>query len=188
MADITDKFAGLPLGLLVCTPIIEVAKGQSELCRVYLDYVYKLAFIDGDPEKGTKTLSFNLTRQVTDGSGNITPQQVTVTAPLISLVPVPAFTMDEATVRFTMEVKEQVVDKSNTSATSKVDTSMSFWGFHAQISGSVTAGSEHTRTTDQSAKYEIYARAAQQAPAEGMAKLSTVFASVIELIPVGGGS
>ena len=31
MADITDKFAGLPLGLLVCTPIIEVAKGQSEL-------------------------------------------------------------------------------------------------------------------------------------------------------------
>lgn len=59
MADITDKFAGLPLGLLVCTPIIEVAKGQSELCRVYLDYVYKLAFIDGDPEKGTKTLSFN---------------------------------------------------------------------------------------------------------------------------------
>lgn len=119
MADITDKFAGLPLGLLVCTPIIEVAKGQSELCRVYLDYVYKLAFIDGDPEKGTKTLSFNLTRQVTDGSGNITPQQVTVTAPLISLVPVPAFTMDEATVRFTMEVKEQVVDKSNTSATPK---------------------------------------------------------------------
>lgn len=56
MADITDKFAGLPLGLLVCTPIIEVAKGQSELCRVYLDYVYKLAFIDGDPEKGTNAL------------------------------------------------------------------------------------------------------------------------------------
>ena len=96
--------------------------------------------------------------------------------------------MDEATVRFTMEVKEQVVDKSNSSATSKVDTGMSFWGFHAQISGNVTAGSEHTRTNDQSAKYEIYARAAQQAPAEGMAKLSTVFASVIEPIPAGSGS
>ena len=51
--NLSDKFAGLPLGLLVCTPIIEVAKGQSELCRVYLDYVYRLAFIDGDPSKGT---------------------------------------------------------------------------------------------------------------------------------------
>lgn len=74
--NLGDKFAGLPLGLLVCTPIIEVAKGQSELCRVYLDYVYRLAFIDGDPTKGTKTLTFNLTRPVTDGSGNISQQQV----------------------------------------------------------------------------------------------------------------
>ena len=104
--NLGDKFAGLPLGLLVCTPIIEVAKGQSELCRVYLDYVYRLAFIDGDPTKGTKTLTFNLTRPVTDGSGNISQQQVQVVAPLISLVPVPAFTMDEATVRFTMEVRK----------------------------------------------------------------------------------
>lgn len=27
MADIKQQFTGLPLGLLVCTPIIEVAKG-----------------------------------------------------------------------------------------------------------------------------------------------------------------
>jgi hypothetical protein len=40
MADqpgIAQQFAGLPLGLLVCSPIIEVAKGQAELCRVYLE-------------------------------------------------------------------------------------------------------------------------------------------------------
>nr|DAI44622.1 MAG TPA: Protein of unknown function (DUF2589) [Caudoviricetes sp.] len=64
---------------------------------------------------------------------------------------------------------------------------MSFWGFHAQISGSVSTSADHTRQSDQSAKYEIYARAAQQAPAEGMAKLSTVFASVIEPVAVGSG-
>ena len=185
--NLSGQFAGLPLGLLVCTPIIEVAKGQSELCRVYLDYVYRLAFIDGDPTKGTKTLTFNLTRPVTDGSGNISQQQVQVVAPLISLVPVPAFTMDEATVRFTMEVKEQTVDRNHTGTESKVDSGMSFWGFHAQISGSVTTSAEHTRQSDQSAKYEIYARAAQQAPADGMAKLSAVFASVIEPIAVGSG-
>lgn len=163
--NLGDKFAGLPLGRLVCTPIIEVAKGQSEPCRVYLDYVYRLAFIDGDPMKGTKTLTFNLTRPVTDGSGNISQQQVQVVAPLISLVPVPAFTMDEATVRFTMEVKEQVVDKSYVGTESKVESGMSFWGFHARISGSVSTSADHTRQSDQSAKYEIYARAAQQAPA-----------------------
>ena len=110
-------------------------------------------------------------------------------APLISLVPVPAFTMDEATVRFTMEVKEQVVDKSHVGTESKVESGMSFWGFHAQISGSVSTSADHTRQSDQSAKYEIFARAVQQQPAEGMAKLTSIFASVIEPITAqsGGG-
>ena len=27
---LTDQFVGLPLGLLVCSPIIEVAKGQAD--------------------------------------------------------------------------------------------------------------------------------------------------------------
>lgn len=183
---VTDQFAGLPLGLLVCTPIIEVAKGQAELCRVYLDYVFKLAYKDGKKDGEANVIRFKLTRPVTDGQGNISQQEIEVAAPLISLVPVPAFTMEEATVQFTMEVKEQVVDTSSSSSSTEDETGASFWGFNAKISGSVTTSAANTRTTDQSAKYNIYARAAQQAPAEGMAKLSTVFASVIEPIPVGG--
>jgi hypothetical protein len=188
--NVADQFAGLPLGLLVCTPIIEVAKGQSELCRVYLDYVFKLAYVykDGQKTDDANIIKFNLTRPVTDGSGNISQQSITVNAPLISLVPVPAFTMNEATVNFSMEVKEQVVDKSTSSEKTDIETGFSYWGFHAKVTGSVSASREHTRSSDQSAKYEIYARASQQPPAEGMAKLSTVFASVIEPIPVGSGT
>jgi hypothetical protein len=188
--SVADKFAGLPLGLLVCTPIIEVAKGQSELCRVYLDYVFKMAFVykDGKRTDEANVINFNLQRPVTDGTGNISKQDITVSAPLISLVPVPAFTMDEATVRFTMEVKEQVVDKTTSSASAGTEAGFSYWGFHAKLTGNVATSHENTRTSDQSAKYEIFARASQQAPAEGMAKLSTVFAAVIEPIPVGGGA
>ncbi len=188
MANMADQFAGLPLGLLICTPIIEVAKGQAELCNVYLDYVFRLAYKDGKVGGETNIISFNLNRPVTDGAGNITQQKIVVNAPLISLVPVPAFTMQEATVQFTMELKEQVVDQSSSEKKKETEFTASYWGFHAKLSGSVTNSSSHTRSTDQSAKYDIYARAAQQPAAEGMAKLSTVFASVIEPIPVSGGS
>lgn len=187
MADLTQKFAGLPLGLLVCSPIIEVAKGQAELCRVYLDYVFKLAWKDGKQDGPTNIVTFKLQRPVTDGKGNITKQDIEVNAPLISLVPVPAFTMEEATVAFTMEVKEQTVDTSSSEQTGSFSAGFSYWGFNASISGSVTNKSSNSRSTDQSAKYDITARAIQQPPAEGMAKLSTVFAAVIEPIPVGGG-
>lgn len=183
MADL-QQFAGLPLGQLICSPIIEVAKGQAELCRVYLDYVFKLAYKDGKVGGETNVVSFTLNRPVTDNAGNISQQAITVNAPLISLVPVPAFTMEEAEVAFSMEVKEQVVDTSEQQKSASSELGFAYWGFSAKVTGSVSSKSTHSRSTDFSAKYDIKARAIQQPPAEGMAKLSTVFASTIEPIPV----
>lgn len=186
--DIAEKFSGLPIGQLICGPLVEVAKGQAELCKVYLDYVCKLAWKDGKPNGDANIVSFTLNRPITDNKGNISTQKIQVNAPLLSLVPIPAFTMEEATVSFTMEVKEQSVDTSSSSSTASASGSFSFWGFSASFSGSVTTSSGNTRESDQSAKYEITARATQQPPAEGMARLSQIFASVITPLPVGSGT
>lgn len=189
---ISDNFTGLPIGLLICQPLIEVAKGQAELCNVYLDQLFRLAFKTmPNLEKGeaveTRTVKFKLNRMVVDAtSGDTKPVTVEVEAPLLALVPVPAFTMEEATVNFTMEVKDSTSDKITQSDESTLQTSLSAWGFSTTISGKVTTSRENTRTSDKTAKYDIYARAAQQPAAEGMAKLSSIFASVIEPITTSG--
>lgn len=186
---ISQEFAGLPLGLLVSQPIIEVAKGQAELCNVYLDQLFRLAFNSMPVPNGeavdAKTIKFKLNRTVVDSSGGTNVVPVEVEAPLLALVPVPAFTMDEATVRFTMEVKDSAVDTSKSGEEAGFQSGFSAWGFSASVSGKVTASHENTRQTDKTAKYDIYARAVQQQPAEGMAKLSSIFASVIEPITPG---
>lgn len=189
---ISDNFTGLPIGLLICQPLIEVAKGQAELCNVYLDQLFHLAFKTmPNLEKGeaveTRTVKFKLNRMVVDAtSGDTKPVTVEVEAPLLALVPVPAFTMEEATVNFTMEVKDSTSDKLTQSDESTLQSSLSAWGFSTTISGKVTTSRENTRTSDKTAKYDIYARAAQQPAAEGMAKLSSIFASVIEPITTSG--
>lgn len=188
------QFAGLPMGLLICQPILEVAKGQNALCQVYLDNLFELAFEksgndgQGDGSLKARTIKFTLERPVINDGVPGGTQSFTVEAPLLSLVPVPAFTMEETTVQFSMEVKEQTVDKK--SKTNQESSSLKYkgWGFTAQISGSVTTQRDHTRQTDKSAKYEIYAKASQQPPAEGMAKLTTIMSSVIEPIETSGGS
>lgn len=188
---ITDDFVGLPLGVLVSQPIIEVAKGQAELCNVYLDQLFKLAFKTmPDPKKDepveARVVKFKLNRTIVDAStGSTKPVAVEVEAPLLSLVPVPAFTMDEATVKFTMEVKESTADKVTEGTETSFGSSFSAWGFSSTISGKVTTNTENTRSSDKTAKYEIYARAAQQPAAEGMAKLTSLFASIIEPITTG---
>lgn len=189
---ISDNFTGLPIGLLICQPLIEVAKGQAELCNVYLDQLFRLAFktmpnLENGEAVETRTVKFKLNRMVVDAtSGDTKPVTVEVEAPLLALVPVPAFTMEEATVNFTMEVKDSTSDKLTQSDESTLQTSLSAWGFSTTISGKVTTSRENTRTSDKTAKYDIYARAAQQPAAEGMAKLSSIFASVIEPITTSG--
>ncbi|MDO5558492.1 MAG: DUF2589 domain-containing protein [Oscillospiraceae bacterium] len=186
-----QDFVGLPLGLLICQPILEVAKGQQELCSVYLETIMKLAFEDnkdgGDKPYTAKTIKFTINRVVFDkASGKTNQVPVQVEAPLLSLVPVPAFTMDEATVNFSMEVKDQIVDTNSVNTEASTSISASYWGCKATISGKVTTAKSNTRTSDTSAKYEIYARAVQQPPAEGMAKLTSLFASVVEPMEVSG--
>ena len=189
---ITSEIVGAPLGLLISQPLIEVAKGQAELCHVYLDQLFKLAFktmpdLTKNDAVEANVVRFTLNRTVVDtDSGGTKVVPVTVEAPLLALVPVPAFTMDEATVRFTMEVKEVVNEKVTDDASSEFKTGVNYWGISAEVSGKVSTTRENTRESDKSAKYEIYARAAQQPPAEGMAKLSSIFASVIEPITTGG--
>ena len=51
--DASQSFAGLPIGLLICQPILEVAKGQAALCQVYIQTIYQLAFVDGAVIVGT---------------------------------------------------------------------------------------------------------------------------------------
>ena len=190
--SIMQDFTGVPLGLLVSQPIIEVAKGQAELCNVYLDQLFRLAFKSmPDTTKSdaieARVVKFKLNRTVVDSnSGDTKVVPVEVEAPLLALVPVPAFTMDEATVRFTMEVKDVATETTKAGTEAGFQAGFSSWGFSASVSGTVTASKENTRTSDKSAKYDIYARAAQQPPAEGMAKLSSIFASVIEPITTGG--
>lgn len=181
--SVAQQFQGLPLGLLLCQPILEVAKGQAALCQVYLDTLFKLAYVDGDPTKGTRYITFDFDRLVIDKeTGREDTKTFTLKAPLISLVPLPAFTMDEATVDFQMEVHDQTVDTSNNSSSTGTTDSLSFWGVSASVTGTVSADSSHTRTTDNTAKYTLHARAVQQAPSEGMAKLTSLFAASIEPI------
>lgn len=177
---IADQFAGLPLGQLIAQPLVEVAKGQAELCEVYLSYLFRMAYKDGKKGEQTNILEFTLNRQIISEEGASSVVPIKVQAPLLSLVPVPAFVMDEATVRFNMEVTEQTLSKNTGTEEVTASYGSSFWGCHANITGKVAATQENTRKTDHSAKYEIYARAVQQEPAEGMAKLTSIFASVIE--------
>ncbi len=189
--NVADSFAGLPIESLICAPILAAAKGQQELTAVYLDGIMKLAYKDGEaarPDenpKETNAIQLTVQRPVIKEDGTVTTQDVTINAPLLSLVPLPAFTMDELTVDFEMEVKQSDIkeDKSKSEVSSNLSYK-SWFGLNANITGNISSESTHKRESDSTATYKIHARAVQQEPSEGMAKLTSLFAQMMEPIPV----
>lgn len=149
----------------------------------------------------TKVLKFKLERPQVAPDGTVTTTSTTVQAPLISLVPLPAFTMDEVLVDFTMDISDQFSTSAthdSSQSTASTSTSQgeaksgglfnlignvhSTWNNQTVVKGKVSTHRENTRRTDVSAKYSIRARAVQQEAADGMAKLTDLFNAMIEPI------
>ena len=192
MADIAQQFAGLPIEDLIVSPIVGMAKGQAKLNDVTWKYISEVAFVtDKDGKTSARSLDVEMNRVVTDGAtGEQTVQTLYSKVPMLPLVPLPSLAITSADIEFTMEVKTSEVDKSSTDTETSASVSASggFWGMKYSVSmaGKVSTHKENTRSTDNSAKYNVKVHAEQLPPTEGMLKLSDYLTQMLEpsLIPL----
>ncbi len=179
----TEKFVGLPIESLICKPMVAAAQGQQELRGVYIDGMKKFAYKE-DSNSEINTLEFTYERPIInpdDSQGE--PIKATIKAPLLSLIPVPAFTMDETTVDFNMEVKEMDMADSKTHEDTSDTVNYSSWfDVKCSITGKVTPDKECNEQKDSSATDAIHARAVQQPSEEGMEKLTALLSQAMEPI------
>ena len=192
MADIAQQFAGLPIEDLIVSPIVGMAKGQAKLNDVTWKYISEVAFVtDKDGKTSARSLDVEMNRVVTDGAtGEQTVQTLYSKVPMLPLVPLPSLAITAADIEFTMEVKTSEVDKSSTDTETSASVSASggFWGMKYSVSmaGKVSTHKENTRSTDNSAKYNVKVHAEQLPATEGMLKLSDYLTQMLEpsLIPL----
>jgi hypothetical protein len=155
-----------------------MAKGQAKLNDVTWKYISEVAFVpgkDGAPAT-TRALDVEMNRVVTDGdTGEQTIQKVYSKVPMLPLIPLPSLAITSADVNFTMEVKTSTMSKSSTDTESSIS---------ATASGKVATHKENTRSTDNSAKYEVKVHAEQLPPTEGMLKLSDFLNEMLEPSPI----
>ncbi len=192
MADnIAQQFAGLPIEDLIVSPLVGMAKGQAKLNDVTWKYISEVAFEPVDPndaknqKKKTRFLDVQLNRYVANpDSGKQELQQIDSMVPMLPLVPLPSLAITSADIEFTMEVKqsEQSKDSTDESGSFSASASGGFWGmkYSVSMSGSVATHKENTRSTDNSAKYNVKVHAEQLPATEGMLKLSDMLNMMME--------
>jgi hypothetical protein len=185
-ADISAQFTGLPIEDLIVSPIVGMAKGQAKLNDVTWKYISEVAFVtDKDGATTARSLDVQMQRVMTDPTdGSQSVKTLYSKVPMLPLVPLPSLAITSADIAFTMEVKTSEVNKdsSDTSGSFSATASGGFWGmkYSATMSGSVATHKENTRSTDNSAKYEVKVHAEQLPPTEGMLKLSDYLTQMLE--------
>lgn len=176
--EVKNAFTGLPMRELIGAPLFAAAEAQEKLASTALDF-YKRIGYDEDGKK-TRILEFTVERPVEGEPTNIVKQ--TVKAPFIGLVPIPSLLIDRIDVDFQMEVTDTNVNKSDSQASIETNASAKWFTVQASVSGKVSTSRETTRTTNQTAKYQVHVSASQQPQTEGLSKLMDIMASCIEPI------
>ena len=193
MAGIADQFAGLPIEELIVSPIIGMAKGQAKLNEVTWKYISEVAFVKDEKTGVTsaRSLDVEMNRVVTNGdTGEQEIQKLYNKVPMLPLVPLPSLAITSADIEFSMEVKTSEASKDTSSSENSYEVSAGgkWWGmsFNAKVAGKVSTNKENTRSTDNSAKYNVKVHAEQLPATEGMLKLSDYLTQMLEpsLIPL----
>lgn len=187
MKGAVDSFKGLPMSELIGGPLMAAAEAQRNLAGVAWDFYQKIAYNskeDGTPDPAsTRLLTFQLNRLV-EVDGEMKPVKQSVEAPFIGLVPIPSLLIDRVDVDFQMEVTDTNTETAKSGAEATAEISGRKFGITAKISGKVSSSRENTRSTNQTAKYQVHVSASQQPQTEGLSKLMDIMASCIEPMTV----
>lgn len=183
--SVASKFQGLPIADLIAAPLRAACDSQKLLAQSAYEFMLQIGFTDSEGNKSPRLLEFQLERPI---EGQASTSKVNVKAPFLGLVPIPSLLIDDVQIDFQMEVTDTATSKENTSAEleTNVNASFKFGCFckgSASVHGKVTSARENTRSTNQTAKYQVHVSARQQPPTEGLSKLMDIMAACIEPVP-----
>lgn len=179
--NVANKFQGLPIAELIAAPLRAACDSQKKLAQSAFEFMTEIGYQDVKAQT-PRLLSFQLQRPV---EGQIEPQNIKVNAPFLGLVPLPALLIEDVQIDFQMEITDTETSKTTSASEASTDVSSNFkFGCFASgsvsVHGKVSSTRENTRSTNQTAKYQVHVTARQQPPTEGMSRLMDVMASCID--------
>ncbi|MCG3165565.1 MAG: hypothetical protein POELPBGB_01333 [Bacteroidia bacterium] len=170
------EFQALPLEFIISAPLVATVKAQKVAAESTRDFIN--SFI-----KDGKPVTVDFSAKVTDTNG---AKDVSISAPLLAIVPIPHLRIDSLSVNFKYEITQTVKDSK---ATDKgVDLSVSTgaalspW-VSATLKGSVSSKSSEESVMNRSGVLDITVHASEAPMPEGLQKILGILANAIEVTP-----
>tara|TARA_R100000152_G_C6777145_1_gene206801 strand:+ start:1113 stop:1751 length:639 start_codon:yes stop_codon:yes gene_type:complete len=186
LVKMSDQFGGLPMDQLIGGPLKAACDSQVQLAKATADFIQNVGLeTDSNGVVKARTVDFTYTKPVNDGNGGYTEVTNQLDVPILAILNTPSLQVKEVEVDFTMEVKSSTSEKSSRDYEAAMDTHVKAgWGpvsVDVKIHGSISAKSENTRSSDNSAKYNVKVIARDDGMPEGLKRcLDIVQAAIAE--------
>lgn len=179
---IAQQFAGLQMDQLIGGPLTAAADASTALANSTASFINTVGF-----EKGGKlrTVEFKYQKRSVNEDGTSNLDEMRVDVPMLAIVPIPNLQIDEVNILFDMEVKQSEKQESSMDMGATLSGTLNLGIVKVSVTGSVSAHSSNTRSSDNSAKYHVDVRATNHGIPEGLARVLDMMAANISPSLVG---
>lgn len=170
---IAEQFAGLKMDELIGGPLTAAADASTLLANSTADFINKVGF---DNNGKVRTIAFSYQRRSMNEDGTSNLDEMKVDVPMLAIVPIPNLQIDEVNILFDMEVKQSEKSEKSMDLGASITGKLNLGIVKVSVTGSVSAHSSNTRSSDNSAKYHVDVRATNHGTPEGLARVLDMMA------------
>lgn len=179
---IAEQFAGLDMQQLIGGPLSAAADASTQLANSTADFINRVGF-DANGKVRTVAFAYQKRSMNEDGTSNLDEMKVDV--PMLAIVPIPNLQVDEVNILFDMEVKQSEKSEKSMDLGATISGTVNLGIVKVSVSGSISAHSSNTRSSDNSAKYHVDVRATNHGTPEGLARVLDMMAANVAPMLVG---
>ncbi len=179
---IAEQFAGLDMQNLIGGPLSAAADASIQLANSTADFINRVGF---DQEGKVRTVAFAYQKRSMNEDGTSNLDEMKVDVPMLAIVPIPNLQVDEVNILFDMEVKQSEKSEKSMDMGATISGTMNLGIIKVSVTGSVSAHSSNTRSSDNSAKYHVDVRATNHGIPEGLARVLDMMAANVAPMLVG---
>ena len=170
---IAEQFAGLQMDQLIGGPLSAAADASIQLANSTAAFINQVGF---ERNGKVRTVAFSYQRRSMNEDGTSNLDDMKVDVPMLAIVPIPNLQVDEVNILFDMEVKQSEKSEKTMDLGANLTGSLNLGIFKVNVTGSVSAHSSNTRSSDNSAKYHVDVRASNHGMPEGLARVLDMMA------------
>lgn len=179
---IAEQFAGLDMEQLIGGPLSAAADASTQLANSTADFINRVGF---DKEGKVRTVAFAYQKRSMNEDGTSNLDEMKVDVPMLAIVPIPNLQVDEVNILFDMEVKQSEKSEKSMDLGATISGTVNLGIVKVSVTGSVSAHSSNTRSSDNSAKYHVDVRATNHGTPEGLARVLDMMAANVAPMLVG---